>query len=489
MNRREFLYTMAAGAAVSTLPAAAKAADRMNVLFIAIDDLRPQLGCYGHKQIHSPNIDRLASEGLLFDRAYCQQAICSPSRISLLTGLRPDSTGIYGLTKMVKDKLPDHVTLPQQFKRNGYETVSVGKIYHHSEDDVKGWTTEPFRAMEGSGYVTAESRGLVEENNKTNPGAGTKGPPTEMADVPDNVYSDGKLADFAVKEMSRLKNKPFFLAVGFRKPHLPFTAPKKYWDIYDPAKIDLADNPFFPKNVTPYTMNNFGELRNYYGMVKDKDPVPDDVARNLIHGYYSCVSFIDAQVGKMLDELDRLELRDSTVVILWGDHGWKLGEHASWCKHTNFEIDARVPMIMSAPGMKAAGRKTDALTEFVDIYPTLCDLCGMPTPDNLEGYSYAPLLDDPELPWKTAAFSQYPRNRDEPEKIVIGYSMRTRHYRYTEWTHIKSGEVRARELYDHSKDHGENVNVADNAEYAETVKKLAASLNKGWRGALPATSE
>lgn len=487
MNRREFLCALAAGSAMSTVGPVSRAGEKMNVLFIAIDDLRPQLGCYGQTQILSPNIDRLAGEGLLFERAYCQQAICSPSRTSLLTGLRPDSTGIYGLTKMVKDELPDHVTLPQQFRQNGYETVSIGKIYHHSEDDPKGWTTEPFRAMEDRGYVTEEGKRLVEENNRINPEAGTKGPATEMGDVPDNVYSDGKLAEFAVKEINRLKNRPFFLAVGFRKPHLPFTAPKKYWDKYDPADIDLADNPFFPKNVTRYTMNNFGELRKYYGMVKGKDRVPDDVARHLIHGYYACVSFIDAQVGMMLDELDRLNLRDNTVVVLWGDHGWKLGEHSSWCKHTNFEIDTRVPMIMSAPGMKAAGRKTHALTEFVDIYPTLCDLCGLPTAGNLEGHSYAPLLDDPDRPWKTAAFSQYPRNRDEPEKIVIGYTVRTRNCRYTEWKHIKSGEVRARELYDHVKDPDENVNVADQPEYATTVRNLAAILKKGWRGALPAS--
>ena len=478
------LLGMAAFTMALSCPAA-KAEGKLNVLFIAIDDLQTQLGCYGDTSVLSPNIDRLAGRGLLFERAYCQQAICSPSRISMLSGLRPDSTGIYGLTKMLKDELPEHITLPQHFKRNGYETVSIGKIYHHSKDDPKGWSTEPFRAMESSGYITAEGKRLVAVNVKENPAAKTKGPPTEMADVEDNVYSDGKLADFAVKELNRLKDQPFFIAVGFRKPHLPFTAPKKYWDLYDPEKIKLADNPFRPKGATKYTMNNFGELRNYYGMVKGKDPVPDDVARHLLHGYAACVSFIDAQVGKILDELERLDLRDNTVVILWSDHGWKLGEHASWAKHTNFDIDARVPMIISAPGMKAAGRKTTALTELVDIYPTLSDLCGLPIPSNLEGHSYAPLLDDPDLEWKSAAFHQYPRDRDKPDKIVIGYAMRTQDYHYIEWKHIKSGKVQARELYDHRKDPDENVNVIDNPEYSSMVKKLAASLKEGWRAALP----
>jgi len=495
INRRRFLSILAAGSAISAFHPAMSLAGgsarsgnkNKNVLFIAVDDLRPQLGCYGQKQIISPNIDRLAREGLLFERAYCQQAICAPSRISLLSGLRPDSTGIYGLTRKIKDVLPDHVTMPQHFKRHGYETVSIGKVYHHQDDDLKGWSTEPFRTMEGRGYVTEANKRLVIEYQKTNPGSGGKGPPTEMADVPDNAYSDGRLTDFAVREMARLKDKRFFLAVGFRKPHLPFTAPKKYWDLYPADTINLADNPFHPKGATPYTMNNFGELRAYYGMPKGNDPVPDDVARHLIRGYYACVSFVDAQIGRLLDELDRLELRDNTVVILWGDHGWKLGEHASWCKHTNFEIDTRVPMLVSAPGMKAAGQRTRALTEYVDIYPTLCELCELPVPEGLEGLSYAPLLDNPRLAWKTAAFSQYPRNWGKGDKAVMGYTVRTRDYRYTEWRQDKSGEVRARELYDHRRDPDENVNVVDRPEYAETVSQLETILEKGWRGALPKT--
>ena len=461
---------------------------KKNVLFIAVDDLRPQLGAYGHKDIKSPNIDRIAEQGLLFERAYCQQAVCSPSRISLLTGLRCETTQIYGLVRLKKDVIPDIVSLPKHFKNNGYETLSLGKIYHHNEDDPDAWSKPPFRAMGGSGYVTEESKNLVKLNKKTNPKSGTKGPITEAADVADNVYSDGKLADKAIAELQLVKDKPFFMALGFRKPHLPFTAPKKYWDMYDPQKLQLADNPFYPEGATPYTMNNYGELRNYYNMPKGKERVNDELARHLIHGYYACVSFIDAQIGRVVDELERLGLKDNTIIVLWGDHGWKLGEHDSWCKHTNFEIDTNAPLLISDPQITKKGIRTRALTEFIDIYPTLCELTGLPKPGHLEGLSFKPLMENPDRPWKTAATSIWVENkfRYDLETQVIGYAMKTDRYRYIEWRHTKSGEMKARELYDHQVDPEENKNVAEKAEYAETVKEMHDKMGQGHASFRPA---
>jgi arylsulfatase A-like enzyme len=466
--------------------------NQLNVLFIAIDDLRPELGVYGVDQVKSPNIDRLAEQGLVFNRAYCQEAICGASRISLLTGLYCQSTKIYGIKTKKKDKLPDITSLPKHFKDNGYQTISIGKIYHHSDDDPEAWTKEPYRAMKGSGYVTDEANALVELNRETNPNAGTKGPPTETADIVDHLHHDGMLADRAVDELKGMdKDKPFFLAVGFRKPHLPFTPPKKYWDLYDPSSIDTASNPFWPEHYTPYTMNNFGELRNYYGMPKGKGEVKEDLARHLKHGYYACVSFIDAQVGKILDELDRQGLKENTIVILWGDHGWKLGEHKSWAKHTNFEIDTRVPLILRVPGRGMPDQSSEAIVEFVDIYPTLSELCGLALPAHLEGTSFAPLLEDPDREWKKAAFSVWVHasHRYDEEVQVIGYAMKTDRYRYIEWKRTKTGKVEAVELYDHQSDPEENINVCDKPEYQDVIKELSEMLSAGWSAARPDTSK
>lgn len=450
----------------------------MNVLFVVVDDLRPQLNCYGEKHIISPNIDNLARNGLLFERTYCQQAVCAPSRCSVFSGCRPDTTQIYDLRTPLREGMPDVLSLPEHFKNNGYETVSIGKVYHHAKDDLQGWTVEPFRSegdWKGRGYLTDEAIEQMKQNKeilqKRNDQRQGVGPPFEAADVPDNAYHDGKDTDAAIKKLRELKDKPFFLGMGFHKPHLPFNAPKRYWDMYSPDKIKLADNPFEPEGVTKYSLTNFGELRGYFGMPED-GPIPDEQAHKLIHGYYACVTYIDVQLGRLLGELDRLGLRDKTIVILWGDHGWKLGEHSSWCKHTNFEIDARAPLIISVPGMKNTGEHTYALTEFVDIYPTLCELCGLAIPEHVEGLSFVSLLENPNLAWKKAAFSQYPRGN------VMGYTMRTERYRYTEWIERKSGELKARELYDHKIDPEENVNVISRAKYSEDIASLEAMMNE-----------
>jgi len=457
-------------------------AEKPNVLFIAVDDLRPQLGCYGQQQIRSPHIDRLATSGLLFERTYCQQAICMASRASLLSGYRPDKGQIYRNGPLF-DHVPDALTLNQHFVNNGYEAVAMGKIYHHASDYRRGWSREAFRPegrWEGRGYLSEEAKRRVREYTENHPKAKRQGmgPAFEAPDVPDEAYPDGLIAEHAVKELNRLKDKPFFLAVGFMKPHLPFNAPKKYWDLYSEDRIKLAENPFAPKEAPGEALTSWGELRGYHGMPQ-KGPMPGDLAVKLIHGYYACVSYTDAMIGRVLDELDRLKLSEKTVVVLWGDHGWKLGDHGMWCKHTNFEVDTRVPLIIRAPGMKAAGKKTSALTEFVDIYPTLCELCGLDLPGHLEGTSMAPLLENPGRPWKRAVFSQYPRGQ------VMGYSMRTGRYRYTEWRNIESGAVKARELYDHRQDSMENINLAGSPEFRDTVKTLAVMLGQGYQAAKP----
>jgi arylsulfatase A-like enzyme len=461
---------MAAG-----VPSVARGAagDRpMNVLFIAVDDLRPQLNCYGHAQMVSPNIDRLAADGVLFEYAYCQQAVCAPSRASLLTGMRPDSTTIYDLHTPVSRHLPDVLTLPQHFRANGYTSISLGKIYHHWNDDLPGWDEQPWHAP-GPSYQIPENQALDRYAAEMSKGKTfrDRGPATERADVEYNAYPDGKTADKAVEMLNALKDGPFFLAVGFLKPHLPFIAPKDYWDLYDPDDIDLADNPFKPKDCPNIAMHNWGELRGYYG-IPDNGPLRDEHARHMIHGYYACTSYTDAMIGRVVGELDRLGLRDNTAIVLWGDHGWNLGEHGLWCKHCNFETSVHSPMIFSVPGMAGNGRPSQALTEFVDIYPTLSDVCGLPLPGHVEGKSLRPLLEDPDAQWDDAAYSQYPRGRR------MGYSMRTRRHRYTEWVEGDTKEVFARELYDHDEDPGENVSLALRPEYAGLIAGLSGQMRR-----------
>ncbi len=460
---------------------------RPNVLFVVVDDLRPQLNCYGMAWILSPNIDKMAARGMVFERAYCQQAVCAPSRASVLSGCRPATTTIYDLQTPLRAAMPDVLTLPQHFKNQGYETVSIGKVYHHAQDDPEGWSRPPFQSKgdwKGRGYLTDEAIEVIKRTDAEQEAMGSSrrglGPAFESADVPDEGYHDGKDAQAAIDALQDLAalDRPFFLALGFHKPHLPFNAPKRYWDMYDRNAIPMAANPFEPEGVTPFSLTDFGELRGYFGIPKE-GRVPDEIARKLIHGYAACVSYMDAQFGKVIDELERLGLRENTIVILWGDHGWKLGEHDSWCKHTNFEIDARAPMLIQVPGYEG-GRKTDALVEFVDMYPTLSELCGLPIPEHTEGTSFVPLLDDPDRTWKDAVFSQYPRRGE----AVMGTTMRTDRYRYTEWRDTATDEVLARELYDHEEDPQENVNLAVRPDYEPLMDKLAARMEQGWNGSL-----
>jgi iduronate 2-sulfatase len=495
MNRREFVKRLAydgIGGAAAVLaglsPLKPKKAPGYNVLFIISDDLRPQLGCYGEKQMATFHIDGLASRGVVFERSYCQQALCAPSRASLLTGLRPDSTGIYNLDHTVQEKIPKQVTLPAHFKKNGYETISIGKIFHHHLDSPGAWSKVPFW-ITGPEYATEEGLRSIDENRKANPGLKWAfGAPFEMADVPDQAYKDGKFTEAALQELRRLRGKRFFLSVGYIKPHLPFTAPKKYWDLYDAGKIKLAANPFPPANASFYALKDYKELRDFWGIPREEgSPMPESMARRLVHGYYASVSFFDAQVGRLLRGLKTLHLQESTIVVIWGDNGFKLGEHGSWCKHSVFEDDTRVPLIISVPGMKAAGKHANALVEAVDIYPTLCELCGLELPaQSMEGTSFVPLLAEPGREWKKAVFNQYPRGyMTNSDKVVMGFAMRSERYRYVEWRKWTAGVLLDRELYDHETDPGENVNVIADPHYAGEIGELERAMKSGWKGARP----
>ena len=466
-TRRNFLKAVGLGAAALGMPAYLSAAEkdiarktRPNVLFIAVDDLRPQLGCYGHKQMISPNIDRLAADGVTFLRSYCQVPVCGASRASLLTGTRPTPDRFLGYDTWAQKDLPGALSVANHFRNNGYHTISNGKVFHHRTDCPDSWSEEPWRPKGAwQNYVLAESRKLAKQNPRGS------GPPFESADVPDNAYFDGMIADKGISDLARLKRmeKPFFLALGFLKPHLPFNAPKRYWDMYKREDIDLADNPFRPKGAPDAALHNWGELRAYHGVPKT-GPLSDEAARTLIHGYYACVSCTDAQIGRVLAELDRLGLRDNTVVVLWGDHGWNLGEHGLWCKHCNFETSLHSPLLVRGPGIKA-GARTNALTEYLDIYPSLCELCDLPLPAHLEGKSFVPLLKNPNLSWKKAVFSRY----------FNGDSVKTDRYRYTEWRK-KDSTTYARMLYDHQTDPYENVNISESPQNAELVKKLSEMI-------------
>jgi arylsulfatase A-like enzyme len=497
MKHHPFLAVLAA----SFLILPSSLAEKPNILFIAVDDLRPELGCYGKDHIKSPNIDALARSGLRFDRAYVQQAVCSPSRTSIMTGVRPDTSKVWDLVTSFRVALPDVVTIGQHFKQHGYFVQGMGKIYHGSLNDAATWSV-PWQNPKAEKYALPENLKLDqrqyadgvskkkaanagEADNTPSTGLNSRGPAFESADVPDNALMDGQVADLAVATLRELstKSEPFFLAVGFVKPHLPFAAPKKYWDLYDPAGITLAPNKLRPKGAPDYAVLPGAELRNYFGI--PEGPIPDDVARQLKHGYFAAVSYMDAQVGRVLAELDRLKLRENTIIVLWGDHGWKLGEHDAWCKHSNTEDDTNAPLLISAPGMKHPGAHTDALVEMVDIYPTLSELAGLPLPAHLEGTSLKPLLEDPDRPWKSAVFSQYPRTQNGG---LMGYSMRTDRYRFTVWVDRKDpSRVDAIELYDHQADPQENQNIANAPAKAELVKNLTDQWKRGWQGAKPSS--
>jgi arylsulfatase A-like enzyme len=381
---------------------------RPNVLFIAVDDLRPELACYGNPVAKTPNLDRLAARGVLFSHAYCQQAVCSPSRSSLMTGRRPDATRVYDLDTHFRAALPDAVTLPQYFKANGYYCAALNKIYHHGFEDGRSWNephwypngqtvdTDPNdwskRIIQrvGPGVREFSQAAQPADNDRPNvkPGTPPKNAAFDVSAKSDDELPDGYTAAEAVKRLHGLKGKgqPFFLAVGFLKPHLPFVAPKKYWDLYDPEKIPTPAIDHLPEGAPGFAGHTSGELHSYKN-IPAGNPIPAGLAKTLRHGYYACVSYTDAQVGRLLNALEQEGLAQNTVVVFWGDHGWQLGDHGLWNKHTNFELATRAPLIMSVPGARSAGKKCEAPVEFVDVYPTLADVCGLPVPAGLDGRS------------------------------------------------------------------------------------------------------
>ena len=461
-------------------------AEKLNVLFIAIDDLRPALGCYGDQTAITPNMDRLAKRGILFNRAYCQQAVCCPSRLSLLTGLRPDTIKVWDLNTHFREALPKTVTLPQHFKNNGYHTRSIGKIFHGGgkpSKDPPSWSEAPLH----DNVHDPKLRYATEKNLK---GKGHKRAASESADVPDNAYVDGLVCEGAEKALADLKKQgnPFFLAVGFRKPHLPFSAPKKYWDLYDRKEIPAPVSSKYPEGAPELAVRSWEELEGYSDIPRN-GKLSAAKTQELRHGYYACVSYVDALTGRLLKKLAELNLTNRTVILLWGDHGFHLGEQGLWTKANNYELSTRVPLILSVPGQTKTGIKTDALVEFVDLYPTLAQTCGLPAPAKTEGISLLPLLEKPNRPWKSAVFSQYPRafkgNRHRKHGDLMGYAVRTDRHRYVEWRNWNTDVVQARELYDHEKDHDENKNLAKEAAQYENLEQLQLILRSGWQAALP----
>tara|TARA_R110002096_G_scaffold11515_6_gene42348 strand:- start:8612 stop:10231 length:1620 start_codon:yes stop_codon:yes gene_type:complete len=513
--------------------ASAFAANKPNVLFIAIDDLRPELGCYGSTAVQSPNLDALAADGLRFDRAYCQEAICSPSRASLLSGMRPDQTGITHNYVQFRDLNPDAVTLPQHFMANGYETVSSGKVFHRPGDDPQSWSRPAARKQtpfKKPNYTFAlpenhelhmqQKKEMFERYGEASRRGLASGPAFECAEVPDHAYLDGYNTQVAIATLKDMRKqdaeKPFFLALGFKLPHLNWVAPKKYWDLYDREKIVLPSQTTGPENGAQVGLHASFELRVRANIPKI-GPMGDDLSRTLLHAYYASVSYVDAQIGKMIAALEEAGVRENTIIIVWGDHGWHLGEMGIWGKATNYEIATRVPMILSTPDMKERGKGTDALVELVDIYPTLCELAGLPKPDHLAGKSFAPLLDDPEQEWKDLAVSQFPSpalrewaanplspemretffgplieevegriikqhgdawDRDLFENHLMGYTARSSRYRLIAWKDYRdpSAPPVFVELFDHENDPHETVNIA--ADHPEVVANLTARMNR-----------
>ncbi|TBN03030.1 iduronate sulfatase [Hyunsoonleella flava] len=435
-----------------------------NILFIAVDDLRPELNFYGANHIQSPNLDKLANESLVFNRAYCNVPVCGASRASLLKGVRPTRHRFINYKTRADVDAPDAISLPNLLQQNGYTTISNGKIYHYNNDDSLAWHNNWFPKGNIRDYQ-------LEKNIVENQGAGQANGGAvshEMAQVHDTAYFDGKIAQKGIADLRELKQKkePFFLALGFMKPHLPFNAPKKYWDLYDRNSIELPESYIQPKSTPRKAFHNFGELRQYNNVPKKGD-ITDALAKELIHGYYACVSYVDAQIGLVLDELKRLELEDDTIVILWGDHGWNLGDHKLWCKHVTFETALRTPLIIKVPG-KTKGQKTDAITEYIDIYPTLTELVGIKAPETVEGKSFVPILNGKtsKKDWAVSKFK-------DAVTLIKGDLF------YTEWTK-DDGVAYERMLFDHKTDPLELENLAEKPDYQETVKVLAKELRENW---------
>ena len=465
-TRRNFLSTgLKAGAAAFTTGLFPKhhtsARGRYNVLFIIVDDLRPLLGCYGHPGIHTPNIDALAQRGTLFNRAYCQYPLCNPSRTSMITGLRPETTNVLNNRTDFRSRLPEAVTLPQHFKENGYHTQSVGRIAHlpQLQDDENSWSVASWRPL------------WLPFDIETTPS-------WQALDVEDDDLRDGKTARRAVRVLNQIKDQQFFLALGFYKPHLPFKAPRKYFELYDTQDFDLPASSISPKDAPARALTNWNAIRFYQDIPSGITPLSDAKTLELTRAYAASTSYVDAQIGRVFAQLDRLGLTEKTVIVFCGDHGHHLGEHGIWGKETLFEVSVKSPLIVSIPQQQRS--ETDAFAELVDIYPTLCDACQLSTPSQLEGVSLMPIIEQPNRPWKTAVFSRF------GGAAYGGLSIRTQRYRYTEWGLNSRHGV---ELYDYETDPDETVNIAGLPENTELTSHLSERLHVGWQAALPETHQ
>jgi arylsulfatase A-like enzyme len=449
------------GVSVPTPAAASRiGADRRNLLLIVIDDLRPELGVYGGQAI-SPTLDRLASEGVRFDRAYTPISICNPARSSIFTGKHPDTLRVYNNDVTFRDTLPDVVTLPQYFKHNGYRTEYYGKVFHDKKRDVPSWDAG---AM---GEITVWN---LEKNKALNAIEGQRGPAYEKADVPDDAYPEGRVTIEGLGALERLAegDQPFFLALGYIKPHLPFNAPSRYWDLYDADSLELTDQPDPAEGQPAVAGYDSGELKSYYGIPENIADISNAEARNMVHGYLACISYVDEQVQQVLNKLDELGLADNTAVVVWGDHGYKLGDQASWAKQSNFEIDTRVPLIFRVPWLSAKG-VVGQNVGLLDLYPTLTDLFELQRPAGLHGESFFASLQDPSHDDGRVILSQIRRGG------AMGYSIRLGQYRYTRWQ--QGDAVVAEELYDHSVGAAARVNLVQQPEMAADVQRLAARLD------------
>jgi iduronate 2-sulfatase len=445
------------------------AADRPNVLFIAVDDLRPQLKCYGRQHMVSPNIDALAARGVLFERAYCMVPTCGASRAALMTSIRPARDRFVTHLAWAEKEAADALPLHKHFKNAGYTTLSLGKVLHHPTDHADGWSETPWRSKQPSYHNTQQAQADLAENKRQWPQKNKhNSAPFEASSDDDSLYQDGDCANRAIEHLQKFAaqpDQPFFMAVGFLKPHLPFNAPQKYWDLYRPEDIQLPDNYAPPKDAPEGAVHNSGELRAY-AKIHPKDPVDEATARQLIHGYYACVSFTDAQIGRLLASLDQLGLAKNTIVVLWGDHGWQLGEHGMWNKHSCFETSMHAPLIVSAPHRPdiQAGVRVPGLTEFIDIYPSLCELTGLEIPGHVQGTSFVPSMRNPNLPGKGYAVGRF----------GAGDTIRVDQARYSEYSTPK-GEITGKMLYDHRSDAAENTNIS--AQQGEQADRLSQQLN------------
>jgi arylsulfatase A-like enzyme len=444
--------------------------------------MRPQLGCYGDKVVKSPNLDALAARGMVFQRAFCQQALCSPSRISLLSGRHVWTTKIYEIGPPLRSTMPDIVTLPQHFKNHGWHTQSLGKIFHIGIDDPISWSAPSWvsKAQRYDPDNAAKVKAAADKFRAAGQPVPKQGPNLPMfagpafssPDCADDALVDGDITLKAIAELRDYANKPdqpFFLGVGFINPHVPWVAPKRYYDLYRHEDIKLPANRYVPKNAPKYAATSGDDFYRYNNVPRDR-VISEEFGRQCLHCYLAAISYVDACIGRLLAELDRLGLRENTIIVYWSDHGYYMGEHNWWGgKHNNYEGATHAPLLVAAPGMKAAGQGTRALVEFVDIFPSLAELAGLPQPAGLEGKSFAPLLDRPDLPWKAAAFSEYPKGGK------LGTAMRTDRYRYVEWRE-KNGALADRELYDHETDPQENENIAGKPEHAALLEQLAAQM-------------